>query len=125
MKTIVSPHQQHGKTKLKKAFCEPQNIAFCPPIDLATVFAMRPAMVVERSADNGGNAEYTSREQLEADFASGALHPGDLKASVSNAMVQVLTNVAAAFKSDPVATKAAKELKAFEKKVLQQQKKKG
>lgn len=125
LENLCHSHQQHGKTKLKKAFCEPQNTAFCPPIDLATVFAMRPAMVVERSADNGGNAEYASREQLEADFASGALHPGDLKASVSNAMVQVLTSVAAAFKSDPVATKAAKELKAFEKKVLQQQKKKG
>ena len=91
---------------------------------MATVFGMRPTMVVERSADNGGNAEYSSREQLEADFAAGALHPGDLKASVSSVMVQVLTNVSSAFKSDSVATKASKELKAFEKKVMQQQQKK-
>jgi tyrosyl-tRNA synthetase len=92
---------------------------------LASVFAMRPALTVERSAENGGNAEYSGRERLEADFASGALHPGDLKAAVSNVMVQVLTAVSSAFKSDPVAAKAAKELKAFEKKVMQQQKKKG
>jgi tyrosyl-tRNA synthetase len=114
---LLDDPKVHGKAKLKKAFCEPLNTAFCPPIDLASVFAMRPALTVERSPENGGPVHYSSRAQLEADFASGALHPGDLKASVSGTMVQVLSDVAVALKSDGVAAKAAKELKAFEKKM--------
>jgi tyrosyl-tRNA synthetase len=114
---LLDDPKVHGKAKLKKAFCEPQNTAFCPPIDLAVAFAMRPALTVERSPENGGAVQYSSRAQLEADFASGALHPGDLKASVSGTMVQVLSDVAAAIKSDAAAAKAAKELKAFEKKL--------
>jgi hypothetical protein len=78
---------------------------------------MKPTLAVERSPENGGPVRYSDREQLEADFAAGVLHPGDLKASVSGIMVQILSDVASALKSDGPAAKAAKELKAFDKKI--------
>lgn len=95
-------------------------MAFCPPITVAAVFAIANpslgALKVQRSADNGGDREYSSKEELEADFSSGDLHPGDLKAAVTSVMSDVLTKVSQEIKSDRRTTKAAADLKAFEKK---------
>lgn len=107
---------------MKKAFCEPQNINFCPPIAVASVFAInnngnhKDTLKVQRSAENGGNREYSSKEDLEKEFADGSLHPGDLKAAVTTVIVDVLTKLSNELKKDAAASKAAKELKAFEKK---------
>ena len=54
------------------------------------------------------------------DFASGSLHPGYLKAAVSNTMVDVLTKLLAEIKGDDAASKGVKALKTFEKKMAKQ-----
>eukprot|EP00978_Attheya_sp_CCMP212_P030626 scaffold113357_cov52-Attheya_sp.AAC.1 len=101
---------------MKKAFCEPENVEFCPPIVLASVFGGNDVLV-SRSEENGGDVTYRSRAQMEADFASGALHPGDLKAVATSIMVQTLTTLSSAMKKDNDATKAGKALKALQKKL--------
>ena len=65
---------------------------------------------------------YKSRGDMERDFASGALHPGDLKGAASAVMVGVLTSIASGIKADPDAAKAVKTLKAFEKKMSKKKK---
>eukprot|EP00443_Scrippsiella_acuminata_P085087 CAMPEP_0115536160 /NCGR_PEP_ID=MMETSP0271-20121206/87627_1 /TAXON_ID=71861 /ORGANISM="Scrippsiella trochoidea, Strain CCMP3099" /LENGTH=677 /DNA_ID=CAMNT_0002968831 /DNA_START=20 /DNA_END=2050 /DNA_ORIENTATION=- len=66
--------------KIKKSFCMPQNIAFCPPVTwVSELLKFQREFVVQRKPDNGGDKSYSDVEALREDFASGALHPGDLK----------------------------------------------
>lgn len=101
---------------------------FCPVLSLAAVFAFGGdgayaaapgSLVVQRSAENGGEKSYASMDELVADYQDGSLHPGDLK---KHAMVAIVSNIldtlAAAIKADPAATQAAKTLKALLKKKL-------
>lgn len=115
---------------MKKAFCEPGNVEFCPPIALVSVFALRTedqgsSFVVKRSDENGGDVEFKTIEELEKAFAAGegTLHPGDLKASTTTVVMGVLEKIAAGLKSDKKAQNAAKALKAFQKKMAKQKKK--
>jgi tyrosyl-tRNA synthetase len=104
---------------MKKAFCEPRNIEFCPPIRLASVFAFglgQSSLQVNRPDEHGGNKEYTTVDELEKDFADESLHPGDLKAVLTPVMVGVLDKLADAIKKDKTSAQAAKNLKAFAKK---------
>jgi hypothetical protein len=100
------------------------NTSFCPPITLASAFAFGFDPVnstgefkVSRSPENGGDIVYTNRAEIEASFASEALHPGDLKAAVTPVMLATLEKLAAGIKADSDATKAAKTLKATQKKL--------
>jgi tyrosyl-tRNA synthetase len=104
---------------MKKSFCEPCNISFCPPIRFAEAFAIGGAsgfLEIQRSPENGGNVKYTSASDLEKDYASGKLHPGDLKAATTALAVEVLEKLSGAIKADKDATQASKTLKAFQKK---------
>lgn len=106
---------------MKKAFCEPGNTSFCPPISLACTFGLAEgkSLVVNRSEENGGNATYSCVEEITNAFADGSLHPGDLKATSSVIMVQVLERLSAGLKN---VTKSVKALKAMEKKMAKQKK---
>jgi hypothetical protein len=131
------------KSKLKKAFCEPGNVDFCPPIALAealiwdsaksaapspasstqdgadtTAVNVSPRLVISRPLEHGGDKEYTSADDLRADFVQGegTLHPGDLKNGVSTVMVDVMTRVIDAIKNDKAVFQASKVLKDFKKK---------
>mmetsp|Transcript_12742 Transcript_12742/g.18741 ORF Transcript_12742/g.18741 Transcript_12742/m.18741 type:complete len:723 (-) Transcript_12742:20-2188(-) len=114
----------NGKSKMKKAFCEPGNISFCPPIEIALAFSPDGDFVVSRSSENGGDVKYTSREEIENDFKSGALHPGDLKASTTAIMMQTLEKLSKGLKENEAATKGLKSLKAFKKKMAKRKGKK-
>merc|ERR1712238_371953 len=111
----------NGKSKMKKAFCEPKNIDFCPPISIASAFAFGDEahstgeMIISRSPENGGDAVFKNRSELEAAFADESLHPGDLKAFASSTMVSMLDTLAKAIKADGDSTKAGKTLKATAK----------
>jgi tyrosyl-tRNA synthetase len=79
-------------------------------------------LVISRSPDNGGDVTYETVDALEKDYASGALHPGDLKAALSAVMVQVLESLSNELKSD-TASKSVKDLKAYQKKAAKNKKK--
>jgi tyrosyl-tRNA synthetase len=125
---LLDDPKVHGKSKLKKAFCEPGNVEFCPPISLAGAFAFEKnegsvgSLTISRKPENGGDKTYTSLPDLQADFASGALHPGDLKTAVSTLAVGVLDDIATALKTDKEIQQAVKALKNYQKKAAKAKK---
>lgn len=86
--------------KVKKSFCEPQNVEYCPPLALAkeVCFKFGGEFVIKRKPDDGGDKVYASVEELSADFASGALHPADLKPPISASVVSVVTTITNKYK---------------------------
>lgn len=72
------------RSKVSKAYCPPGIIAGNPCLDWTKtiIFAKHAEVVVRRSAANGGDKAFASYAEVEADFVSGALHPGDLKAMI-------------------------------------------
>ena len=79
-------------------------------------------MSISRSEENGGDVTYASQEEIEKDFVSGALHPGDLKAAAFTIIVNTLTKLSEAIKKDPDALKASKALKQAQKKLAKKKK---
>jgi len=111
--------------KVKKAFCEPGNVEFNPPV--AWVQAMLPALpekqfVVKRKEENGGDLAYAEIATLTEDFASEALHPGDLKPSLGKALNSAMVDIRAGIKASGELKKAEKKLAAYIKS-LQKKKK--
>ena len=97
-------------------------MAYNPPLMLAARVALRHVgpLEVRRKPENGGDRDYAAAAELAADYASGALHPGDLKPAVLAAVVKVLERVQDAFKTDKDAKQADAALKAFIKKSAKQ-----
>jgi len=111
--------------KVKKAFCEPANVDFCPPIAIvAELIALQGDFAVARKPDNGGDKAYAEVAALREDFASGALHPGDLKPALGRAVNQLLEKVRAGLKDSAEAQKALKDLDNYAKAQSKAQKKK-
>ena len=50
-------------------------------------------MKVERPEKFGGNVSYADYSQLEKDFTEKKLHPGDLKQTVGNYLVKVISPI--------------------------------
>ena len=50
-------------------------------------------MNVERPEKFGGNVSYTDYNQLETDFAEKKLHPTDLKQTVGNYLVKIVSPI--------------------------------
>lgn len=103
--------------KIKKAFCQPQNITHCPPIlwVSALLEVGVKEFVVTRKPDNGGDKTYTKAKDMWADFESGALHPGDLKPAVGKSLNALLGGARAGLKDTDSLKKAQKELEAYVK----------
>mmetsp|Transcript_34451 Transcript_34451/g.77685 ORF Transcript_34451/g.77685 Transcript_34451/m.77685 type:complete len:815 (-) Transcript_34451:61-2505(-) len=111
--------------KLKRAFCEPGNVEHCPPITLvdACVISAGKGLAISRKEENGGDKNYQSTDDLVADFKSGALHPGDLKPSVTKAVDAYMQLIRDRIKANDTAKKAEAELKNFLKKAAAKKKK--
>jgi len=92
------------KKKLKKAFCEPGNIAdngvlsFCKYV-IFPVALKGEKFLIARPEDHGGNVEFANFEELEASFAKEEVHPGDLKASVGDYLNRLMDPVRKIFES--------------------------
>lgn len=67
--------------KIRTAFCPPGVAEGNPCLDWMKhiVFGRFDSVEVKRNPENGGDKAYTDYAEMEADFVSGALHPGDLK----------------------------------------------
>merc|ERR1719516_836151 len=90
--------------KLKKAFCEPGNItdngvlSFCKYV-IFPVALKGEEFVIDRPAEHGGNATYSSYQALEDEFASDKVHPGDLKSAVEKYLNRLLDPVRKVFET--------------------------
>jgi len=83
------------KKKISKAWCEEANIQKNPLLEIARtiIFHEFNEMNIERPEKFGGNISYTNYNQLETDFAEKKLHPGDLKQTVGNYLVKIISPI--------------------------------
>jgi tyrosyl-tRNA synthetase len=83
------------RKKISKAWCEEANIENNPLLEISksVIFHEYNEMKVERPEKFGGNISYTNYNQLEKDFAEKKLHPGDLKQTVGNYLVKVVSPI--------------------------------
>uniref|UniRef100_A0A8C5EQD9 Tyrosine--tRNA ligase n=2 Tax=Gouania willdenowi TaxID=441366 RepID=A0A8C5EQD9_GOUWI len=89
------------KKKLKKAFCEPGNIQNNGVLSFVkyVVLPLRGELCIKRDPKWGGDKVYTEFEEVEKDFAAESIHPGDLKASVEDALNELLEPIRTKFAS--------------------------
>lgn len=107
--------------KIKKAYCPPQHIynekdeCINPIVDYArhiVLPAFNNEWSIEIRTDSGQVTKtYTSYQDLEKDFMSGYLHPGDLKAAVTKGINVLLEPVRNHFKNDPYARNLLETIK--------------
>lgn len=90
------------RKKIRKAFCPPGEVAFNPVLDWAEhiVFDHDKAFHIKRTPENGGDMTILSIEELENVFASGKLHPTDLKVAVAQSIIDLLEPIRKRFSDD-------------------------
>ena len=83
------------KKKINKAWCEEGNIQNNPLLEIArtVIFHDFDEMEIKRPEKFGGNISYSNYNQLEMDFAEKKLHPGDLKQTVGDYLVKVISPI--------------------------------
>jgi tyrosyl-tRNA synthetase len=102
-------------SKIRKAYCPPAVTEGNPCIEYVKYIVLPwfGRFDVPRKADNGGDAGYTDVEALAADYASGALHPADLKPALAKALNAILQPVRDHFANDATAAGLLKQVKAY------------
>lgn len=93
------------KKKLKKAFCEPGNIADNGVLSFAKhviypLLKEGESFVVKRSAEFGGDISFDKYEDLESAFAKEVIHPGDLKSAAEIYINKLLDPIRKQFEAD-------------------------
>ena len=83
------------KKKISKAWCEETNTKNNPLLEIAKtiIFHEFNEINVERPERFGGNISYTNFNQLESDFAERKLHPGDLKQTISDYLIKIISPI--------------------------------
>ena len=83
------------RTKIKKAWCEEGNVQENPLLEISRqiIFHEFSSMKVERPEKFGGDVEYSGYSQLESDFAEKKLHPTDLKQTVGDYLVRIVSPI--------------------------------
>ena len=108
------------KKKVDKAYCpaglEFENgnrnpiLDYCENIILPSFGEIK----ITRSAEFGGDITYKTYAHLKEDFCSEALHPGDLKPAVTNAINKLLEPVRSHFEKDPYAKRLLETIKKWQ-----------
>lgn len=106
---------QDVNSKIKGAYCPEKTVEGNPVLEYLKflIFPKLGSLAISRSDQNGGDKTFSSYDELEADFASGALHPGDLKPAVAKAINAMLQPVRDHFKNDPAARKLLEQVKRY------------
>jgi tyrosyl-tRNA synthetase len=89
--------------RIHDAYCPEGELAENPVVDYVShfVFPQLGEFTVERADEYGGDLSYASREDFEADYESGKLHPADLKPAAADAIHEALTPVREYFRDHP------------------------
>jgi len=87
------------RTKIKKAWCEEGNIENNPLLEISKqiLFHDYDEIKVERPEKFGGNISFSKYEELESAFAKKQLHPTDLKQTVAELLVPIMSTLAGKF----------------------------
>lgn len=81
------------RNKVMNAFCPPKQTEFNPILEIAKyiMFYEEPKeFIIERPSKYGGPLEVTTYRELEAIYASGSLHPLDLKSTVAKYLIDFI-----------------------------------
>jgi len=83
------------RTKIKKSFCEEGSTNNNPILEIAKNIVLRKfdSIDIERPEKFGGNVSYNKFESLESDFSQKKLHPTDLKQSVGEYLVKIISPI--------------------------------
>jgi tyrosyl-tRNA synthetase len=81
--------------KIKKTWCEEGDIQNNPLLEITkhVIFHEFNEIKVERPEKFGGNITYSSYSQLESDFGEKKLHPTDLKKTVADYLVKIVSPI--------------------------------
>ncbi|MBN1432289.1 MAG: tyrosine--tRNA ligase [Methanomicrobiaceae archaeon] len=87
----VADSEEIIKKKMKKAFC-PSEIEENPVLQTLKyhIFPRMGTVTLKRPEKFGGDREFASYEECEAAYASGEVHPADLKAMTTDGLIEVL-----------------------------------
>eukprot|EP00126_Sphaerothecum_destruens_P008224 Sdes_comp20132_c0_seq1m13221 len=101
--------------KIKSAFCPPLIVEKNPCLEYfqLIVFPRCGSVTVKRSPANGGDKLYQFYQDMEADYVSGALHPGDLKPALSESLNSILQPVRDFFETDKEAKDLLKTIRSY------------
>jgi len=82
-------------SKIKKAWCEEGNLENNPLLEISkhVIFHEFKEVKVERPEKFGGNVTYSNYSELEADFTARKLHPSDLKQTVANYLIKIISPI--------------------------------
>jgi len=83
------------KNKIKKGWCEEGSVDGNPVLEIAkhVIFHEFNSINIERPEKFGGNITYETYQKLESDFAEKKLHPGDLKQTVGEYLVKIISPI--------------------------------
>jgi len=92
---LIHDSDEEIQSKIKKAWCEEGNTESNPLLEISryVIFHKFNEMKVERPEKFGGNVEYSDFSQLESDFGAKKLHPTDLKQTVGNYLVKIISPI--------------------------------
>lgn len=116
--SAVFVHDSPGeiRDKIRRAFCPPQEVAFNPILDWIDKLLFRiagGAVHVDRTPQNGGPVTFERYEDLAEAYASGALHPMDAKAALTERLITMLEPARAHF-AEPEQAAMLRELESVE-----------
>jgi tyrosyl-tRNA synthetase len=100
---LVPESAAEVERKIGKAFCPAKEVEGNPVLELARyiLLPLQSSLKVERDAKYGGDLELRSYEDLARTYASGGLHPQDLKAAVARALSAALDPARKYFDAHP------------------------
>ncbi len=80
------------KQKMRSAFCPEKEVDYNPVLDWVKhmVFPIAGSLEIKRDEKFGGNFTATDYQEIQDRFASGDLHPLDLKSAVSEFLIKIL-----------------------------------
>jgi tyrosyl-tRNA synthetase len=98
---FVHDSEDEIRTKVRKAFCPPDSVQFNPMLDWVRklVFPRDGEFRIARKPEHGGDLRFTAPEEVDEAFASGNLHPADLKNGIADWLVDTLAPARRAFES--------------------------
>jgi len=88
--------------KISKAFCPEKTVEYNPVLEICKyiIFRERQSLTIDRPARFGGRLEFQSFKELAETYASGKLHPQDLKNAVAEELSQLLEPVRRYFENN-------------------------
>ncbi len=112
---FVTDSEEEVARKLRKAYCPAGRVGENPVLEYwkHIIFSLEERVVIERSPAHGGNLAFSSYEELEHSFASGELHPADLKNATITYVNKALAPIREHFASDQKARKLRERVDSF------------